>query len=331
MAYPECSWQGKGRWRGIIFGAVTGCVLLTGAAIAQSYPAKPIRLIITFPPGGSADAVARPVAEQMRSAMGQSFIIDNRPGASGDIGTMAVVRSPADGYTLLLGNDYLALNAGATTVPAYNPVTDLAPIGMIATLPHVMVIHPSIPARDFRELMALSKSKTFSLGSSGLASPGHLLGEFMNLEGTLKLNHVPYKGAGPSIADLLGGTLDIVITTLPGVAPQIKAGKLRGIGVFSARRADSMPDLPTMAESGGPVVAGDVWYGLFAPAGTPGAVIQRLNQELLAALRQQDLTDALKKAGFELGASSPAELGARLKADIEKWGRLLRAAKIEAR
>jgi tripartite-type tricarboxylate transporter receptor subunit TctC len=314
---------------GSIHCAIATCLVAVGLCNAQSFPARPIRLIVPFPPGGSFDAIARPVGERMGSLLGQPLVIENRAGASGNIGAAAVARTAADGYTLLLGNDFLSLNAALGTATTYNPLKDLAPIGLLATVQTVLAINPVIPAHDFSELAALSRTKPLNYGSPAPGSVGHLLGEKMNLEGTMKMVHIPYKGTGPAVTDTIGGFIDGVITPLPGVASIIRAGKLRGIGVFGTRRAEGMPELPTVAEGGGPPDTGDVWYGLFAPVGTADPVIRRLNQASADALRQPELLDALRKAGFEPGSSTPGALGSRLKDDIEKWGRLAKAVRID--
>jgi tripartite-type tricarboxylate transporter receptor subunit TctC len=296
------------------------------AALAQAYPSKPVRLIVPFPPGGGFDAIGRPFAERVGPVLGQAIVIDYRPGASGNIGAAAAARSAPDGYTLLLGNDFLALNAALSGTPGYDAVADLAAVGMIGTVPTVLVINPALAARDFRQLASLSKAKPLNFGSPAPGSVGHLLGELMNLEDTVKMVHVPYKGSGPAVTDTVGGIIDAVIVTLPSVSAFIRAGKLRAIGSFSLRRPSAVPDMPTIAEAGGPAATGDVWYGIFAPGGTPEAVIRRLSEASVAVLRQAQLADTLRNAGFEPAPGSPAELAAQLKGDIEKWGRLARAA-----
>ena len=312
----------------VLCAAVVAFSAITVPAWSQAFPAKPVRLIVPFPPGGGFDAIGRPFAEKLSGVLGQPVIVDNRAGASGNIGATAAARAPADGYTLLLGNDFLALNVVLSADPGYNALTDIVPVSFVGTVPTVIAINPALPARDLKQLMAHSKIKALNFGTSAPGSVGHLLGEQMNLSGVMKMVHVPYKGSGPAVADTIGGTIDAVITTLPSVAAQIRGGKLRGIGVFSARRASSMPDLPTVAESGGPDEVADVWYGLFSRTGTPPAVLQRLNQASVEALAQPELIEALRKAGFEPGSSTPAMLGARLKGDVERWTRVAKAVDI---
>lgn len=301
----------------------------SSAAMPQAYPSKPVRLIVPFPPGGGFDAIGRPFAERLGPLLGQPIVIDYRPGASGNIGASAAARSGHDGYTLLLGNDFLALNAALSGTPGYDPVADFSAVGMIGTVPTVLAINPLLAARDFRQLVSLSRSKPLNFGSPAPGSVGHLLGELMNLEDLVKMMHVPYKGSGPAVTDTVGGVLDAVIVPWPSVSSFVRAGKLRAIGSFSPRRPPSVPDIPTIAEAGGPDITGDVWYGTFAPAGTPDAVVRRLSEASFSVLSQAQLADALRSAGFEPAPGSPADLAARLKGDIEKWGRLAKAARIQ--
>jgi tripartite-type tricarboxylate transporter receptor subunit TctC len=310
--------------------AACACALtFAGAVSAQVYPVKPVRLIVPFPPGGGFDAIGRPVAERLGSLLGQPMVVENRAGASGNIGAVAAARSAPDGYTLLLGNDFLALNAALSASPGYDAVADFAAVSLLGTVPTVMAVSPALAARDLRELLALSRKKPLNFGSPAPGSVGHLLGELMNLDGSVRLVHVPYKGSAPAVTDVIGGHLDAVITTLPSVAEQIRAGKLRGIGVFGAARPVSMPELHTIAESGGIAETGDVWYGVFVRSGTPAAVIRRLNEACVEALREPALIEALQKAGFEPASSTPHTLSARLKGDIQKWARVAKAATIE--
>lgn len=309
--------------------AFAALALLAGSAIAQSYPVKPVRLIVPFPPGGGFDAIGRPYAERLGPALGQPIIVENRPGASGNIGATAAAKSAPDGYTLLLGNDFMPLNVVLSGNPGYDAIADFSPVSLVGTVPNVLVINPALPARDLKQLMAISKNKPLNFGSAAPGSVGHLLGELLNLEDVVKMVHIPYKGSAPAVTDTVGGTLDAVITTLPSVSSFVRAGKLRAIGTFSARRSPVMPEMPTIAEAGGPTATGDVWYGVFAPAGTPQPIVQRVNEATGNVLRQPELIEALRKAGFEPSPSTPAALAAQMKGDIEKWGRLAKAAKVQ--
>lgn len=305
--------------------------LAAGPLAAQGYPAKPVRLIVPFPPGGGFDILARPFAEKAGALLGQPVVVDNRAGASGNIGADIAARSPADGYTLLLANDFLATNPATLKDTPYDPLKDFVPIAKLATVATAMAVHPSVAASNVKEVMALSQAKPLHFGTPGTGSSPHLLGELINLEGAMRLVHVPYKGSGPAIADTVGGQIEAVITTLSSLAPHIRAGKLRGIGVIGPRRAAFMPELPTFAESGGPTANGDIWYGLFAPAGTPRAVIEQLHQVAVRALGDPELAQRLRKAGYEPAVSDPEALAAQLRGDLERWRRVALAAKLAVR
>lgn len=302
---------------------------LTTNAFAQAYPVKPVRLIVPFPPGGGFDAIGRPYAERLGVALGQTIIIDNRPGASGNIGASAAAKSAPDGYTLLLGNDFMPLNVVLSANPGYDAVADFTPVSLVGTVPNVLVINPALAPRDLKQLMVFSKAKPLNFGSAAPGSVGHLLGELLNLEDIVKMVHIPYKGSAPAVTDTVGGTLDAVITTLPSVSSFVRAGKLRAIGSFSAKRSPAMPEMPTIAEAGGPGATGEVWYGVFAPSATPQQIVQRVNEATVTVLKQPELIETLRKAGFEPTPSTPAALATQLKGDIEKWSRLAKAAKVQ--
>jgi tripartite-type tricarboxylate transporter receptor subunit TctC len=308
-------------------------VFLAGLAVAltvnaQGYPARPIRLIVPFPPGGGFDGIARPFAEKVGSLLGQALVIENRAGAAGNIGAEVAARSTPDGYTLLFANDFLATNPPMLKSTAYDPLKDFVPITRVGTVATALVTHPSVPASNLKELMALSKTRPLNFGTPGVGSVPHLVGEMMNLEGVMRLVHVPYKGSGPAITDAIGGQIDVVITTVSSLAPHIRAGKLRGIGIIGPQRASFMPELPTFSEAGGPPLNADIWYGLFAPAGTPEPALRRVHEVAVQALAQPDLVERLRKAGYEPGSSTPEALGSLLKSDLEKWRRVVTDAKI---
>ncbi len=298
------------------------------AAWGQTYPSRPVRLIVPFPPGGGFDGIARPFAEKLGSLLGQALVIENRAGAAGNIGAEVAARAAPDGYTLLFANDFLATNPPMLKSTAYDPLKDFVPITRVGTVATALVTHPSVPASNLKELMALSKTRPLNFGTPGVGSVPHLVGELMNLEGVMRLVHVPYKGSGPAITDGLGGQIDIVITTLSSLAPHIRAGKLRGIGVIGPNRAGFMPDLPTFGEAGGPPINADIWYGLFAPAGTPEPALRRLHEASVQALAEPDLLERLRKAGYDPGSSTPEALGTLLRNDLEKWRRVVNDAKI---
>jgi tripartite-type tricarboxylate transporter receptor subunit TctC len=297
-------------------------------AHAQDYPNRPIKMVVPFPPGGGMDGVARPLAEKLAVLLGQPLVIENRPGASGNVGAEAVARTPADGYTLMFVNDFLASNPAMYKSIGYDSLRDFTPLARVATVKLLFVVHPSSPARSFRDLASLSKSKPVSLGTPGVGSAPHLLGELLNLEGALRSIHVPYKGSAPAVADAMGGQVDVVLTTLPSVTSHLRSGKLRGLAVTSERRSETFPDLPTLAESGVPGIVADIWYGLFARAGTPEPVLRRLQAATAQALAQPDLIDRLQKAGYEMSPATPEAFGAQLRADLERWRRVVNDAKI---
>jgi tripartite-type tricarboxylate transporter receptor subunit TctC len=298
------------------------------AALAQPYPSRPIRLIVPFPPGGGFDGIARPFAEKLGTLLGQSLVVENRAGAAGNVGAEVAARAAPDGYTLLFANDFLATNPPMLKSTGYDPLKDFIPISRVGTVATALVTHPGVPAGNLKELMALSKARPLNFGTPGVGSVPHLVGEMMNLEGVMRLVHVPYKGTGPAITDAIGGQIDVVITTLAALAPHIRAGKLRGIGVIGPNRAAFMPELPTFSEAGGPPINANIWYGLFAPAGTPEPSLRRLHEASVQALAQQDLIERLRKAGYEPGSSTPEALGTLLRNDLEKWRRVVREANI---
>jgi tripartite-type tricarboxylate transporter receptor subunit TctC len=306
---------------------LAGLIVSLGVG-AQQYPSRPIRLIVPFPPGGGFDGIARPFAEKLSTLLGQNLVIENRAGAAGNVGADVAARSPADGYTLLFANDFLATNPPMLKSTSYDPVKDFVPITKVGTVATALATHPSVPASNLKELMALSKTKPLNYGTPGVGSVPHLIGEMMNLEGVMRLVHVPYKGSGPAITDAIGGQIDIVITTLSSLAPHMRAGRLRGIGVIGPNRAPFMPELPTFSEAGGPPLNADIWYGLFAPAGTPQPAIARLHEASVQALAQPDLVERLRKAGYEPVSSTPEALGTLVKNDLEKWRRVVADAKI---
>jgi tripartite-type tricarboxylate transporter receptor subunit TctC len=311
--------------------ALAGCIVAASAAApgaqAQSYPTRPIRIILPFPPGGGFDGIARPFSESLAAILGQPVVIDHRPGAGGNIGAEAAARSAPDGYTLLFANPFLATNPAMVKALPYDPLKDFVAITKVGMVNTALAVHWAVPAKDLKELIALSKRKPLNFGTPGIGSMPHLVGELLNLDGTMRLVHVPYKGSGPAITDAIGGQIEIVITPLSNIAQHIRAGKLRGIAVLSTERAAIMPELPTFAESGVPVQA-DTWYGVFAPAGTPEAVLKRVHEASVQALAQPEIVERLRRSGYEPGSSSPEALAAQLKADVAKWNRVVADAKI---
>jgi tripartite-type tricarboxylate transporter receptor subunit TctC len=315
--------------RRVLIAALLWCMAHT-AAFAQAYPAHAIRLIVPFPPGGGFDAIGRPFAEKLGSLLGQPVILDNRPGAAGNVGADVALGSPADGYTLLLSNDFLAINPATLKSTRYDPLKDFAPISRIGTVPMALAVHPGLAASNLKEFIALSKARPLNIGTPGVGSTPHLVIEMLNLDGVWRVAHVPYKGSNPAITDVISGQIDAILTTLSSLAPHIRAGRLRGIAVLSGKRSSVLPDLPTFAEGGVAAIDADLWYALFAPAGTPEPVLRRLREATVQALVQPDLVERLRGAGYEPGSSTPEALAALLKTDLEKWRRVVRDAKIQA-
>jgi tripartite-type tricarboxylate transporter receptor subunit TctC len=303
-------------------------LLFSTSVLAQAYPSRAIKMVVPFPPGGGFDGIARPFGEKLSSILGQPVVVDNRPGAAGNVGAAYAAQQPADGYTLLFANDFLATNPPMLKSTPYDPLKDFAPVTKVGTVPTAMAIYPGVNAKDWKELVQLSKDKPLTFGTPGIGSVPHLVGELMNLEGAIRLTHVPYKGTGPAVSDTVGGQIDMVISTLSALAPQIKAGKLRGIAIVGPKPSRILPELPTIGEAGGPNINADIWYGLFVPAGTPQNVVKRLHEASVQAIESPDLIDRLRKAGYEPEWTPPEALEDQLKKDLAKWQRVVRDAKI---
>jgi tripartite-type tricarboxylate transporter receptor subunit TctC len=310
----------------VLFAA--GGILNSACVQAQGYPSRPIRMIIPFPPGGGFDGIARPFSEKLAAILGQPVVLENRAGAGGSIGADVAAHSVPDGYTLLFANHFLATNTAMHTSLGYDPIRDFVAITKVGSVSTALAIHPAVPARDLQELIALSKKKPLNFGTPGVGSMPHLVGELLNLDGTMRLVHVPYKGSGPAITDALGGQIELVITPLSNLVQHIRAGRLRGIAVLSSKRAAVMPELPTFAESGFPSVHADTWYGLFAPTGTAEMAQKRLHEAAVQALAQPDVIERLRKAGYDPGSSTPEALAETLRSDLQRWNRVVADAKI---
>jgi tripartite-type tricarboxylate transporter receptor subunit TctC len=308
----------------------TACSL--EAIAADAYPNKPVRLIIPFPPGGGTDILGRPIAQKLGEKWGQPVTIDNRAGAGGNIGTEAAARAPADGYTLVLGTvGTHAINQSLYTNLSYDAARDFAAITMVANTPNVVVVHPSVPANSIRELIALLKAKpgTINYASPGNGTPPHLAAEiFKNMAG-VQITHVPYKGSGPAMTDLLGGQVQMMIANAPVIIPYIKSGKLRGLASTSARRPAMLRDLPTLAESGLPGYEADTWYGLFTAAGTPKAVVAKINADVVEILKSPEIDKLFADQGAEVIANDPAEAQAKVRSEVAKWREVIRAINVK--
>ncbi len=302
------------------------------AAWAQNYPAKPVRLLIGFAPGGGADIVARSLTPRLAEALGQQIIVDNRPGANGIIAAELAAKAPPDGYTLLVAPGNYAFAPAMYAKLSFDMTTAFAPVSQLAETPLLVVVHPSLPVKSIAELVALAKSHPGKLAyaSGGIGGSAHLATELLRAVTQIDLVHVPYKGTGAAISDLIGGQVPLCICTLPSVFQHAKSGRLRALAVTTARRASSAPDIPTVAEAG---VAGfevSQWYGLLAPAGTAATIIGRLNVEVGMALKHPESKSRLQAEGAEPVGGSPQEFGAFFKSEIAKWTRIVQQAGIRA-
>ena len=315
--------------RVLVTAAVAAIALmgLSETAITAGYPTRPITLVVPFPPGGSTTVMARNVADKLSTTLGQQIVVENRGGAGGTIGTRFVAKASHDGYTILLS--YTATMAIAPAMNAnagYDPLKDFAPIGMIGAAPSVLVVHPSLPVHSVAELIAYAKKAPAPVqyGSPGVGTVNHLAGEYLAAEAGIKLLHVPYKGNGPALTDLLGGHIPMMFVPIPVAIGNIKAGTLRGLAIASAKRSNLLPDLPTLAESGLPDFEVALRYGLVAPAGSPPAVIALLNKELNAALATEDVKSRLATEGAEALPGTPEAYAADIAREEKKWGNLVK-------
>ncbi|MFM9882753.1 MAG: tripartite tricarboxylate transporter substrate binding protein [Burkholderiales bacterium] len=292
----------------------------------DKYPAKPVTVIVPQAPGGANDAIARLVAQKLTENIGQQFVVENRPGAGGNIGTAMVARAPRDGYTLLLTvNSAHAINPSLYKNPGFDPVKDFEAITPVATSAYLLVANPSFPAKTLQELIALAKAKPgeIAYASAGNGTPNHLLGEMLKTQAGINLLHIPYKGASASATDLMAGRVPIAFQSMPSVISFVKAGKLTLIGVANEKRTRFLPDVPAMSETL-PGFGTTPWYGFFAPSGTPKALITRIHAETLKALNSKDLQDKLALQGAEILSSTPDEFAALLKDELPKWAKIVK-------
>ena len=299
------------------------------AQSAVDFPSRPIRIVVPFPAGGATDIAARIIGERMSIDWKQPVTIDNRPGAGGNIGSDVVAKSPPDGYTLIMGvTGSHAINVSLYSRMPYDPVKDFEPISQVAVVPNVVVVHPSVPANTLQELVALAKKEPGKLNyaSLGNGTAAHLTMEMFKSVAGIEITHIPYKGSAPAVSDLLGGQVQTMIDGLPSALPHVKAGKLRALAVTSAKRSRAAPDLPTIAESGYPGFSADAWSGLFAPKGTPKAVVDKLAGETQLILKLPETQKRLGELGAEPVGSSPAEFAQFVRGEIDKWARVVKAS-----
>ena len=302
-------------------------VAAPAAAQAPAYPTKPVRLVVPFPPGGATDIIARAVAQKLGETLGQSIVVDNRPGAGGNVGTELVAKAAPDGYTLEMGTvGTHAINASLYAKMPYDNVKDFAPIILVAGVPNVLEVTPSLPVNSVQELIAYAKANPGKLNfaSSGNGTSIHLSGELFKVMAGVQMTHVPYKGSAPALQDLIGGNVQLMFDNLPPSLPQIKSGKLRAIAVTSAARAPALPDVPTIAESGLPGFEASSWFGLLAPAGTPPAIIAKINAEVATWLASPEGREKLAAIGANAAGGSPEDFARHIQAETAKWAKVVK-------
>jgi tripartite-type tricarboxylate transporter receptor subunit TctC len=301
--------------------------VLSFSALAENWPSGTVTVVVPWPPGGPSDIAARPLGKGLTEALGKPFVIDNRAGGGGNIGTSAVVRSKPDGYTLLVTSSApIVINPSLYKNMTFDPLKDLAPVTNLLRVPLVLVAHPSVPAKNLKELMAYIQSKKgdFSYASSGNGTPQHLTGELFASVTKLQVTHVPYKGSAPAISDLLGGHIPVMFDSTIAIMPHIKSGKVKAIAITSAQRSPLLPDVPTFAESGVPAIESYAWYGLFAPAKTPKDVIAKINAEAQKVMKGPEFQKVLTDTGSAYVGDTPENFGKFVQAEHAKWGKVVK-------
>jgi tripartite-type tricarboxylate transporter receptor subunit TctC len=314
-------------WRHRALAVVTAC--MASVAFAQSYPNHAIRLVVPFPAGGTTDILARAAAQKLTETLGQSVVVDNRPGAGGNIGSELVAKAAPDGYTLLMGTvGTHAINPSLYTKMPYDHIKDFVPVVLVAGVPNVLVVNPSLPINSVADLIKLAKAKpgTINFASSGSGTSIHLSGELFKTMAGVDMTHVPYKGSAPALQDLMGGQVQIMFDNLPSSLALIKAGKLRAIAVTSLKRAPALPDVPTIAESGLPGFEASSWFGILAPAGTPAPIVAKINAEVNKWLQSPDAKEQLLAQGAEAAGGSPEQFVAHIRAETDKWAKVVKAS-----
>lgn len=305
----------------------TALVAAAIPAFAQ-YPQKPVKIIVPYPPGGTTDILARIVAGQLTASLGETFIVENKPGASGAIGTQLVARSAPDGYTLLMGTiNTHGINSALNKQLPYDAIKDFAPITIVASTPNVLAVHPDVPVKTLAELLALARAQPdkLSFGSTSTGGSPHMSGELLKMMANVSMVHIPYKGAGPMLSDLLGGQIPIGFDNMPSTIGHIRSGKLRAIAVTTSKRWAGAPEVPTIAESGVPGYEVSAWFGLLAPAGTPAAVVEALHRAIGAAIRRPDVEKRLVDIGAEPVGNTPAQFARHIGDEVAKWQKVVDA------
>ena len=303
---------------------------VAAAQTAASFPSKPVRLILPYPPGGGSDTIARPLAQRLGENLKQQVVVDNRGGAGGNIGMELAAKSPPDGHTIVFAlTAQLAVNPALYRKLPYDPVRDFEPITLLATGPYILVVHPSLPVRSVKELIALARARPGQLtyASSGNGSGGHLANELLNSMAKIKMLHIPYKGGGPALVDLIAGNVQVLFSTWASGRPHIESGRIRALAVSTAKRLSGV-NLPTVAEAGVPGYDAGVWYAFLAPAGTPKDIVAKLNAEILRAAAHPEFRAVLERSAIEPVGSTPEELGKFIKTELVKWARVVKEADV---
>ena len=316
--------------RKLLYAALCAAVLPV-IAYAQTYPTKPVRFIVPFPPGGGNDTIARLVAQKLSAALGQQVIVDNRPGAGGTIGAEAAARSPGDGYTMFLaGVATHGINPNMRKKMPYDALKDFEAVSLIASAPLLVVVHPSLPVKNVKDLIAVAKAKPgqINYASNGPGSSSHLAVELFDMMAGVKLTHIPYKGLAPALTDLLSGEISVMFSSAVAALPQVKSGRLRAIAMTGAKRSAAIPNVPTVAESGVPGYETGSWYGVVVPAGTPRAAIDRLSREIQTIVKSPDFTAKLNEEAVIPVGSTPEAFDKHIRSELARWAKVIKAAKI---
>jgi tripartite-type tricarboxylate transporter receptor subunit TctC len=300
------------------------------SASAAGFPDKPVKVVVPFAPAGPTDVMARLIAQKLSENLKQQFYVENHPGAGGNIGMMAVARATPDGYTILVASSSYTVNPSLYAKNPYDPYKDFAPVTLAAASPNILVVHPDIPAKNVKELIDYLKANPgkYSMANPGVGTTPQLAAELFKLTYKLDIAMVPFGGAGPAIQSAVGAHTPIALTALPPTAPQVVGGKLRGLAVTSAKRSSALPDVPTMAEAGVSGQESETMQGVFVPGGTPKDIVDLLNREIVKVMALPDVKEKCAQLGFDVVANSPSEFGAYIKADVEKWGKVIKEAKI---
>lgn len=303
------------------------CALGVVLPADAQYPTRPVRLILAFPPGGGTDTLGRILGPRMSQGLGQQVVVENRPGGGANIGAEIAAKSPPDGYTMFMATTAHTVSATLYTKLGYNLVKDFAPVALLAATPNIVVVHPSVPVKSVKELVAFARARPGQLdfGSSGSGSQPHLAGELFSSMAGIKLNHIPYKGGGPAVVALVAGEVAVGFATMPSVVHHVQSGRLRGLAITSLQRSPLLPDLPTVDETGLPGYEASPWYGFLVPTGTPREAITRLNAESLKAMTYPDVKERMAATGLTPLGSTPEEFGALVRSEVEKWGKVVKA------